>query len=104
MTIVQDMEARFATYADKFHGWATESNGMHQYAIWTALEAEGLGASLQHYHPLIDSKVQATWNVPETWELKAQMVFGTPIAVASKKTFMGVEGKRFFVYGAQHGK
>ena len=65
-------------YADKFPQWATQSDGMTQYAIWTTLEAEGLGANLQHYNPLIDQKVATEWNVPEDWELSAQMVIGEP--------------------------
>lgn len=49
---------------------------MHQYALWTALEAEGLGANIQHYNPLADQQVASTWGIPENWQLKAQLVFG----------------------------
>ena len=72
---------------------------MTQYTIWTALEAEGLGANLQHYNPLIDAKVAAEWNVPKNWELNAQLVFGTPAGEPGEKTFMDV-GERFKVFGA----
>lgn len=71
---------------------------MTQHTIWTALSAEGLGANLQHYNPLIDSKVTAQWNVPETWELNAQLVFGTPFGQPKEKTFADVK-ERFKVYG-----
>jgi predicted oxidoreductase (fatty acid repression mutant protein) len=37
---------------------------MHQFAAWTALEAEGLGANLQHYNPLPDQKASEIWNIP----------------------------------------
>ena len=47
---------------------------MHQFAAWTALEAEGLGANLQHYSPLPDQKASETWNIPLEWSLKAQLV------------------------------
>ena len=47
--------------------------------VWTALCAEGLGCSLQHYQPGISAAVQKEWNVPETWSLRAQLVFGTPM-------------------------
>lgn len=73
---------------------------MHQYAIWTALEAEGLGANLQHYNPLIDQKVQQTWDISTDWELSAQMVIGTPAGEPMEKTFLPVEGERLKVYGA----
>ncbi len=45
-------------------------------ALWTALEAEGLGANLQHYNPLIDAKVAEAWDIPANWKLNAQLVFG----------------------------
>ena len=51
---------------------------MHQFVLWTALEAEGLGANLQHYNPLIDVKLGTLFDVPESWNLKAQLVFGKP--------------------------
>ncbi|RDW59790.1 hypothetical protein BP6252_12877 [Coleophoma cylindrospora] len=96
---VQSMQEKFAIYADRFPVWAGHSDGMHQFAIWTALEAEGLGANLQHYNPLIDAKVAAQWNVDPDWELTAELVFGTPAAPAGEKTAEPIE-KRFKVYGA----
>jgi predicted oxidoreductase (fatty acid repression mutant protein) len=96
---VSAMQEKFAIYADRFPTWATQSDGMHQYAIWTALEKEGLGANLQHYNPLIDQKVAATWGIDKDWELSAQLVFGTPIAPAGEKTFIDVK-ERLKVFGA----
>ena len=55
-----------------------QTNGMHQYVLWTAFEQEGLGCNLQHYNPLIDVRLATEFEVPETWELKAQLVFGKP--------------------------
>jgi len=49
---------------------------MLQYSLWCALEAEGLGANLQHYNPLIDGKVGEAFGAGEGWSLKAQLVFG----------------------------
>ena len=49
---------------------------MMQYITWTALEAEGMGCNLQHYNPPIDKRLETEFDVPETWSLKAQMVFG----------------------------
>ncbi|TGO78444.1 hypothetical protein BELL_0066g00070 [Botrytis elliptica] len=97
--VVSGMQSAFATYADKFPIWASQSDAMTQYAIWVALQAEGLGANLQHYSPLIDSKVASEWNIPADWELNAQLVFGTPVAEAGEKTFKPIED-RFKVYGA----
>ncbi|KAK3297075.1 fatty acid repression mutant protein [Chaetomium fimeti] len=97
--VVQGMQAKFATYADRFPIWAGHSSGMLQFAVWTALEAEGLGANLQHYNPLVDAKVAEEWNVPATWKLSAQLVFGGKTSPAGEKTFTPLEDK-LKVYGA----
>ncbi|KIW34428.1 uncharacterized protein PV07_01206 [Cladophialophora immunda] len=62
----------------KFEQWSEHSAGMHQFALWCALEAEGMGANLQHYNPNIDDMVKEIWGVSDDWVLKAQLVFGTP--------------------------
>ncbi|ETN38113.1 uncharacterized protein HMPREF1541_07737 [Cyphellophora europaea CBS 101466] len=76
--------------------WSDQSNGMHQINAWTALEAEGLGASLQHHHfaPDVMSYYHDALKVPKTWKPKAQLVFGTPTAPAGDKAFEPIEGKR----------
>ena len=98
------MQDKFSHYANKFPVWAAQSDGMAQHITWTALEAEGLGANLQHYNPLIDASVQKTWDIPEDWELSAQLVFGTPAESPGEKQFIELS-KRLKVYGAwiKHG-
>jgi len=93
------MQAKFPRYAATLPTWANHSDGMAQHIAWTALDAEGLGASLQHYNPLIDTMVQETWNVPKDWELSAQLVFGTPTGQAGEKQFSELR-ERIKVYGA----
>ncbi|KAG6009685.1 hypothetical protein E4U54_008508 [Claviceps lovelessii] len=96
---IKAMQATYATYADRFPNWASQSAGMQQYLLWTALELEGLGANLQHYNPLIDEKVAETWNLPKSWTLNAQLVFGGRAAEAGDKTFQPLE-ERVKVFGA----
>ncbi|SPN98816.1 related to oxidoreductase related to nitroreductase [Cephalotrichum gorgonifer] len=74
--VVKGMQDQFPLYADRFGPWATQSAGMLQLNLWTALELEGAGANLQHYNPLIDEKVASTWKIPASWKLNAQLVFG----------------------------
>ncbi|KAH6717513.1 nitroreductase [Leptodontidium sp. 2 PMI_412] len=62
----------------KYPDWYEHSNGMNQFIAWTALANEGLGCNLQHLHPTISKGVAATWDVPESWSLRAQLVFGKP--------------------------
>ncbi|KAL4785241.1 Nitroreductase-like protein [Aspergillus varians] len=71
---------------------------MHQFAVWTLLEAEGLGANLQHYNPMLETRASEEWNIPGDWSLKAQLVFGKPNGPAREKTVEPLE-KRLFVYG-----
>ena len=88
---VENLMEQFPLYKDNFPVWSLQSNGMLQFAIWTALEAEGLGASLQHYNPLVDDAVAKEWNIPKTWKLLAQMPFGSVVAPAGQKEFMPLE-------------
>ncbi|KAI4279403.1 MAG: hypothetical protein L6R38_005042 [Xanthoria sp. 2 TBL-2021] len=99
---VREFQDKFKTYEDKFPGWSEQTNGMHQYHIWTALETEGLGVNLQHYNPLIDVRLETEYKVPSTWNLKAQMVFGKPTSgpAVENKEFKPVED-RMKVYGAK---
>ncbi|KAI9740435.1 MAG: hypothetical protein M1834_005015 [Cirrosporium novae-zelandiae] len=96
---VQELQKNFALYADRFPVWSEHTSAMHQFALWTALDAEGLGANLQHYSPLVDEKISKTWNVPAAWSLKGQLVFGKPAGGAHEKTQKPLE-ERLFVHGA----
>lgn len=40
------------------------------------MTAEGLGASLQHYNPLIDQEIAERFDIPDSWQLRAEMPFG----------------------------
>ena len=91
--VVKGLQEQFATYADNFPIWSNQSSAMHQLVVWTALEAEGLGASLQHYNPLIDDEVKQEWNIPSNWKLIAQMPFGNPTAPAGEKQFQPLEDR-----------
>jgi len=95
--VVKSMQQQFPLYADNFPVWSEHSTGIAQFATWTALSTIGIGASLQHYNPLVDEKVQATWNVPANWKLRAQLVFGSIEAPAGEKSFMD-DAERFKVF------
>ena len=73
---VKAMQEKFPLYAENFPVWASQANGMLQFAIWTMLENLGLGANIQHYNPLIDEGIKKAFDVPASWNLVAQMVFG----------------------------
>ncbi len=121
-TQMREFQEKFKTYEDKFPAcelvlfptptssywlmgvllmrhWCSgseQTNGMHQYVLWCALEAEGMGVNLQHYNPLIDTKIETDFHVPPTWSLKSQMVFGKPTGQPGEKQFMPVEERMKF--------
>lgn len=88
--VVEALQAKFAAYKDNFPVWSNQSSGMLQYVVWTAFAAEGIGASLQHYSPLVDDWVYANAGVPPSWKLIAQMPFGSPTAAPGEKSFAPV--------------
>ncbi|MEW9702106.1 nitroreductase family protein [Paenibacillus sp. SI8] len=92
-TVIENLQKQFASYADNFPIWSNQSSGILQFVVWTALEQEGLGASLQHYNPLIDEEVKATWNLPSEWKLIAQLPFGKPAFEPAEKEFSSVEAR-----------
>jgi predicted oxidoreductase (fatty acid repression mutant protein) len=79
------------SYRDNFPVWAQQANGMLQFAVWTALEQEGLGASLQHYNPLIDDEVKKAFSLPDSWQLIAEMPFGAPAGKPGDKAVQPAE-------------
>jgi predicted oxidoreductase (fatty acid repression mutant protein) len=88
--VIRGLQQKFPSYEDKFPVWAQQSSGMLQYVIWTTLELDGWGASLQHYNPVIDEAVKSEWNIPITWELVAQMPFGKPVTKPEHKEFQAL--------------
>jgi predicted oxidoreductase (fatty acid repression mutant protein) len=93
------------------HHHITTTSPISSYALltdhltaWTALATEGLGCNLQHFHPGINRDVAETWNVPHTWRLTAQLVFGKPAGPPRggvEKTFAPLE-RRVKVYGSKN--
>jgi uncharacterized protein len=95
--VIENFQTQFPAYADNFPGWSAHSSGMHQFAVWTMLADAGLGASLQHYNPLIDERVRNEWNINPKWKLIAQMPFGVPTAQPGEKEIEPLD-KRLLIY------
>lgn len=92
--VVKMYEEQIPLYAENFYDWSEQAHGMAEYATWLALTEAGLGASLQHYNPLIDEAVAAAFDIPDNWRLRAQMPFGSIEAAASEKDMMS-DAERF---------
>lgn len=92
--IVKSLQEQFALYADNFPVWSEHSSAIAQFAVWTALSEQNIGASLQHYNPIVDAEIAEIFDIPANWKLRAQLVFGSIEAPAGEKTFMA-EADRF---------
>jgi len=92
-SVVKSFEENIPLYAENFYDWSEQGHGIAEYATWLALTESGLGASLQHYNPLIDEQVAESFNVPSSWRLRAQMPFGSIESPADDKTFVADEDR-----------
>ena len=94
---VKSLQEQFPSYAEHFPAWSEHSTGIAQFAVWSSLAEHNIGASLQHYNPVIDEEVAATFDIPKNWKLRAELVFGSIEALAGEKTFLddSVRFKRF---------
>jgi len=92
-SVVEGLQSAFPAYSENFPVWSQQTSAMHQFAIWTLLKEAGLGASLQHYNPIIDEEVAKTWNINSKWKLIAQMPFGTPNNEPAPKEFQSLESR-----------
>ncbi|PWC16206.1 nitroreductase [Brenneria roseae subsp. roseae] len=95
--VIEDLQKKFALYADNFPVWSEHSTGIAQFAVWSTLAQEKIGASLQHYNPLIDDDVKTQWNLPASWKLRAQLPFGSIEQPAGEKTYIPDE-ERFRIF------
>lgn len=74
--IVKGMQEKFPLYAANFPNWAQQASAMLQINVWSGLRELGIGASLQHYNPVIDEKIRELFKIPDRYQLVAQMPFG----------------------------
>lgn len=94
---VKSLQEQFPLYAEHFPAWSEHSTGIAQFAVWASLAEQHIGASLQHYNPVIDDEVAETFDIPKNWKLRAELVFGSIEAPAGEKTFLddSIRFKRF---------
>lgn len=86
-SVVKALQKQKPLQAADFAVWSEQTSGMAQFAVWTAISSVGLGASLQHYNPMIDVETKELLNLPDSWDLKAQLVFGSILKNAEEKSY-----------------
>lgn len=92
-SVIESLQKQYALYKDNFPIWSQQASGMLQFVIWTALEIEGFGVSLQHYTELIEADVKKEWSIPNNWKLIGQMPFGKPTTQPNEKQFQPLENR-----------
>lgn len=91
MSVVEGLQNQFPLYRDNFPVWAQQANGMLQFVLWTSLDIEGFGVSLQHYNELIEDRVKSEWSIAPEWKLIGQMPFGKPTAQPDEKQYQPID-------------
>ena len=93
------LRENYPLYADNVEIWSEQSSGMLQFAMWTALEEFGYGASLQHYNTLIEYSIVERWHINPDWRLIAQMPFGAPVDTPPQREQRSLPQSRRVVFG-----
>lgn len=75
--VISALQKKKPLQAHDFVLWSEQTSGMAQFAVWTAISSVGLGASLHHYNPAINEQTTKMLSLPESWEFKAQLTFGS---------------------------
>lgn len=83
--VIQQLQKKMPISAADFPVWSEQTSGMAQFAVWTALADSGMGASLQHYNPVIDIAVADHYSISPHWLMRAQLVFGSIEEKAAEK-------------------
>lgn len=73
---VNTVKDKFPLYKDAFDYYKHHASGMFQINLWNALREQGIGASIQHYNPVIDEIVREKYSYKDNQKLVVQMVFG----------------------------
>ncbi|KAM0315331.1 hypothetical protein ACHAPQ_011611 [Fusarium lateritium] len=78
---IKESQEKHKSAAHLLESFADHSGGMAQILIWTALELEGFGASLQHIGamPPVAAALKEFLGVPDDYSFQATIVFGEPV-------------------------
>ena len=93
--VVESLQKQYPLYADNFPVWASQSSAMLQLAVWSGLRELNIGASLQHYNPVIDNAVKELLHLSGDYVLVAEMPFGGIVEEPAPKDKEEIE-KRVF--------
>ncbi|XJS10755.1 nitroreductase family protein [Aerococcaceae bacterium WGS1372] len=91
----RDAVATMPTQGQRTEAYKQNNSANAQYATWLALTEMNLGGSLQHfsvgYEQGFDKAIREMFNLPESYELIAQMPFGSIEQEISEKEYIDSE-------------
>lgn len=96
--LIKGQQEAFPQYAASFPLWSQHASGMAQIYVWSGLESMGYGANLQHYGGLTGETLKSKYNLPATYQIQSEMVFGYPEHPAGEKQYMA-DHERVIAYG-----
>ena len=89
--VLAAFKKKFSLYQKNMKSWFGQGNGILQYMVWQSLAENEIGASLQHYNELIADGLNEWLDLPKSWELVAQMPFGSIQKEPAAKEFLPLE-------------
>lgn len=101
----EDLDAveQMPVNGDRGEAYKQNNNANTQYATWLGLTELGLGGSLQHfnvgYEQGFDKSVKELLDLPERWELQAQLPFGSIEGENGEKEYIA-DNERVRIIGA----
>ncbi|UUX33881.1 nitroreductase family protein [Fundicoccus culcitae] len=91
----RDAVAKMPTQGQRTEAYKQNNSANSQYATWLALADMNLGGSLQHfnvgYEQGFDKAVREMFDLPDSYEMIAQLPFGSVAQPAGEKEYMDSE-------------
>jgi predicted oxidoreductase (fatty acid repression mutant protein) len=95
-TKVTIQEARQRNLREEgFASWALQANAMLQHSLWLGLSYLDYAVNIQHYNTLIEIEARNKYEIPDHWQLIAQMSFGKFTKDAQKHSYLPIAEQLF---------
>ncbi len=86
LNAVEDLKKQKPFDAQYYDAWIEQVSGMAQFSVWATLADADIGASLQHYNVGVEKMMVENYDIPCSWQLKSQLIFGSIEKAVSAKS------------------
>src|SRR5574344_2112869 len=90
---INELKKDYPKFANRQDDWGEQNIGILVYGLWLELVNLGYGCNMQHYDPLPDKEIAKRFNLPDTWKLEAEMVFGKEKSKPGNKDYLPKEDR-----------